>query len=309
MATFTYPVLLFSTLQAFNLRYFGTVPLWWAVSVFFIGVLAILAYRLPWLLHNLTKGISNDGYFIGDQHVYLNGILIKGADPKTFVHYGDTAYYSKDGKNVYGGTIKIPGADPSTFERIESKGSNYWRDKNQAYTRWHVIPGADGATFEYIGEGYARDAKHVYYQKRVLEGADPKIFQTIGDFIGRDHKRVYVMSYPANNIIDLQNFQLVKFNESEELFGKDSSHIYAISYNRENPLLPFPNADLKSFEVLESKYAKDDNQVYYYGHATKEPIILKEANPKTFVVERETVHYTDANDGENYYKDGAFYKK
>lgn len=109
-------------------------------------------------------------------HVYAEGVLLVGADPKTFVVLGD--YYGKDDRHVYWITHgeegpnphEIDGADPQTFATLP-EGDAVAKDKNHVYWMGALfpVPDADPATFvlmsgdcgTYCGY-FARDKNHVY---------------------------------------------------------------------------------------------------------------------------------------------------
>lgn len=299
-----YPVAIFLLLKLSGYHFFGTDPAWWAISVAIIAVLLNLMYGLPSKWNNLRMGISNDGYVVTDKHVYFNGYKIKKADPSTFHYYDELSGYSKDASHVFYNTKVVEGVHAPSFGSLEE---NYWKDDRLAYGRWGVIKGAEGKSFKYLGTGYAKDANHVYFGHDVVSGADTQTFVALEGFIGKDAQNVYVMSYAANNIKDVNAFELVKWND--DLFGKDNDHIYAVYYNRHNPLVPFPDVDMKTFEVLDDYYAKDAHRVYHYSYHRGDVKVIQEADPHTFVVEYDGYKNTNARDAKHHFISGELYQE
>jgi hypothetical protein len=80
-----------------------------------------------------------------------NLFLINGADPKSFqeefvlIENLFSIFYAKDKNYVYIDSIVIPGADPKTFEVLE--GGEYAKDKNHVYEFGTIIEGVLPETF------------------------------------------------------------------------------------------------------------------------------------------------------------------
>lgn len=299
-----YPAVVFLLLKLSGFRFFGTDPVSWAVGVAIIAVLLNLVYGLPSKWNNLRLGISNEGYVITDQHVYYNGKIINKADPATFQSYDDLSGYSKDANHVFYNTKVVEGAHAPSFRPLEHF---YWKDDRLAYGRWGVIRGADGKSFEYVGAGFAKDKDHVYFGHDVVKGADPHTFEALEKFIGKDAHEIYVKIYPAGNIEDVTGFELVKWND--DLLGKEDNRIYAVYYNRPDPLVPFPDADLSTFEVLGEYYAKDRHRVYHYSYHRGDVKVIPEADPQTFVVEFDGHKNTNAKDAQHHFTAGELYQE
>ncbi|TSC68916.1 MAG: hypothetical protein G01um101456_425, partial [Parcubacteria group bacterium Gr01-1014_56] len=157
------------------------------------------------------------GYSKDSVYVYLNGEIIVGADPKTFLIIGTPRftvnpemYYAKDTLHVYfDGTILV-GADPATFVLIPDVGvdvafrSHFAKDKSHVYDSYFgtLLQGADPVSFVVLNYAYAKDTNHVYSfapgilgdpDTVPLNGADPSTFtlvsgQTTYDAQDKDHK-------------------------------------------------------------------------------------------------------------------------
>lgn len=306
MLFFIYPSVVFILLYLFGYSFFGTNPLWWAVTLFVLGTFVSLLYGLPRQLYNLSKGVSNYDYCIKNNSVYFNGKRIKGADANSFTHFDNRGYYSKDKNHVYYNSKKIASADVASFQPLAGDiNNNYWHDKKNAYYKWNLISGADGASFVYAGQGYTLDKNNVFFEERLVKEADRTTFQPLKEYVGRDHKNIFVQSLLATNIKDNASFKLITI--SDEVFGKDNYQIYVLRYSPPFPLLPFPNADLETFEIVGEYYAKDKNQVYYYSYHNNDIIVLEEAIAENFILCFDNIRNTDATDGVHYYRSGVLH--
>jgi len=304
MMFFIYPSFIFIILAVLKFKFYGTDPIWWAAAIFLSGMVVALLYRLPSQLYNTFTGIANYGYFIKDASVYLDGKKIMGADANTFTHFNNRGYYSKDKNHVYYNASKLKNADATTFQPLANDNSDsYWHDKSNVYYKWNFIEGADGASFEYAGYLYAYDKNNVFFENTLLQGADRTTFKPIQTFVGRDAKNIFIRNVRATNIKDFSTFEMITQNEFE--FGRDKYQVYMIKYIESDYLVPFPDADPETFEVLGENYAKDRHRVYYYTY--QEIAVLENAIPETFVLHYDSIKNTDATDGIRYYKFGVLH--
>lgn len=303
---FMYPSIIFLLLYLLGYSFYETNPFWWFIVTLILGLLVTISYGLPRQWNNVSRGISNYGYFIKGKYVYFDGKIIKNAHPDSFTQFDNRGYYSKDKNNVYYNTKKIATADATSFRPLANDTTNnYWHDKHNAYYKWGIIPGADGASFTYVGEEYAYDAKNVFFQDKVLKEADRNTFRSLQGLVGRDDKNIFVQNKIVTNVNNPESFEIVTI--SDVAFGKDKTHIYALRYVLPFPMLPFPNADLDTFEVLGEYYAKDKNQVYNYSYHKSDILVLEEANPEKFMLFFDSTRGTDATDGKHYYKSGELF--
>jgi hypothetical protein len=306
MVFFIYPSLIFTILKLTGFAFYDTNPIWWAAATFVAGMVVSMLYGLPGKLYNVSRGISNYGYEITDKCVYFNGTKLKGADPETFTHFNNRGYYSKDKNQVYYNTQKLPDADADTFQPLANDDTNgYWHDAHNVYYKWNkIVAGADGASVVYAGNYYACDKTNVYFEDKRVSEADNGTFKSLTECIGRDAQNVFVRETPVK-VKDINTFEIITLQE--ETFGKDKDHIYALRYIPPFPLMPFPDADSESFEVVGEYYAKDKKQVYYYSNHVDSIQILKQANPQNFILHFDATRGTDATDGTRFYKSGVLY--
>lgn len=144
----------------------------------------------------LNSYTEKNYYGLDKFHVYYEGNIIQGADPKTFVSV-DHISYTKDKNNVYYYGSIVIGADAKTFE-IPSSG--FPKDRNAVYYSGQRVTGADPGTFKVLSD-FATDKNNVYYLNsgndgwslRIIPNANPYTFSIVGGGIGKDDKNVYII--------------------------------------------------------------------------------------------------------------------
>ncbi len=314
-ATFilSYPVVVFAILKLIDYPFWGTNVTTWLIVVSIISGGIIFLYGIPGMLINLGRGIQNDGYFKNDSYVFYDGNKISVADPISFTIITDDKFYAKDRKHVfYMGKI-VKDADPMTFTPIkevekdclDKETSVYWKDKENVYFKAKKIEGSDVGSFQHIMSIYGKDRNHVYYGNTILPKANPEKFRFLEDGIATDETSIFIFNKPVNIPVDLSSFEVVK--NGDYLFCKDKNNVYLLLYENPEPLVKVDGADVATFMLLERYYAKDKNQVYFYGYSklnTRALIHLTGANPDKFSVGYDDSTNSEATDGLNYYLSG-----
>ena len=237
--------------------------------------------------------------------VYYQGVEAPEYDVATIeVLENDGSDYLKDRNGVYyrfpysDGWQGIPydrieGADPSTFEMIEG---GYAKDKNRVYNNTRIIEGADPKTFELISDepsnsfSWSKDAYHVFKSGVIVEGAQPSIFKVLGHMFGIDAEHVFSGRYLIVGA-DPATFEII--NSNYPAYGKDKNHVYASTYNEENPIMV--GADPETFEMLEPPYSRDKDHIFIYAR------MIPEADVNTF----EILDYSYSRDKNHVYTDGS----
>ncbi|WP_455041795.1 DKNYY domain-containing protein [Leptotrichia buccalis] len=251
------------------------------------------------------KGADADtfepGIFSKDKNsVYVDKQKLKGISPKGFEILDNDLNFIKDYKNVFyldraeDGITFIPtvqnteGVDVATLESVgKSVFKDYFKDKNNVYIvaserefisadsintklNFYKLIGANPKTFELI-DNFGKDDKNVYFLDKKLKGIDAKTFEEISFNIVKDKNGLHILLNSDDSGIKTRNLKisgldLKTFKKLENGYYKDKNNIY---YNLDNNLYTIKNADLASFEVLNSPYsssiyfAKDKNNVYY----------------------------------------------
>jgi len=204
----------------------------------------------------------NGSFAVAGGRAYFRADAIAGSDGATFQALDDT--YAKDARQVWhcdtyrksqeywlikrSRAMVIDGADPATFRLLTQR---YTRDASSIYFEGVRFPVRDPATFEVLYSSYARDRLTGYYMRQVVPQSDGATFEGLSDHFARDKTRVWYsdinVSAPGPGVV-------------------------------EN--LPLPDADPKTFAVLDGDYAKDAKHVY------RRASIVPDANPQTFTAPR-----------------------
>jgi hypothetical protein len=105
-----------------------------------------------------------------------DGTFVEDNFPSIITPYG----YGKDSSVVYYASYGdkptiVKGADPATF--VSFGEGRFGKDDRRVYTAGRPIPKADAVTWRPLGKAYSCDAKRVFFQKDPLAGADPASFQ------------------------------------------------------------------------------------------------------------------------------------
>ncbi|WP_026749650.1 DKNYY domain-containing protein [Leptotrichia trevisanii] len=241
------------------------------------------------------------GIFSKDKNsVYVDKQKLKGISPKGFEILDNDLNFIKDYKNVFyldraeDGITFIPtvqnteGVDVATLESVgKSVFKDYFKDKNNVYIvanerefisadsintklNFYKLIGANPKTFELI-DNFGKDDKNVYFLDKKLKGIDAKTFEEISFNIVKDKNGLHILLNSDDSGIKTRNLKisgldLKTFKKLENGYYKDKNNIY---YDLDNNLSTIKNADLATFEVLNSPYsssiyfAKDKNNVYY----------------------------------------------
>ena len=236
------------------------------------------------------------GIFSKDKNsVYVDKQRLEGVSPKGFEILDNDLNFIKDYKNVFyldradDGITFIPkiqnieGVDIATLEFAGGYYSKYYKDKNNVYfmdnrdgkIKFKKLSYVNPKTFEMVDNTFARDDKNLYLFEYKLDGIDAKTFEKISSNIVKDKNGLYFLEdieKENENIeiktrkINIKGLDLKTFEHIDDYYYKDKNNIY---YDLDNNLYTIKNADLATFEVLNSPYsssiyfAKDKNNVYY----------------------------------------------
>ena len=236
------------------------------------------------------------GIFSKDKNsVYVDKQRLEGVSPKGFEILDNDLNFIKDYKNVFyldradDGITFIPrvqnieGVDVATLEFAGGYYSKYYKDKNNVYfmdnrdgkIKFKKLSYVNPKTFEMVDNTFARDDKNLYLFEYKLDGIDAKTFEKISSNIVKDKNGLYFLEdieKENENIeiktrkINIKGLDLKTFEHIDDYYYKDKNNVY---YDLDNNLYTIKNADLATFEVLNSPYsssiyfAKDKNNVYY----------------------------------------------
>jgi len=236
------------------------------------------------------------GIFSKDKNsVFIDKQRLEGVSPKGFEVLNSDLSFIKDYKNIFyldradDGITFIPkiqnieGVDIATLEFAGGHYSKYYKDKNNVYfmddrdgkIKFKKLSYVNPKTFEMVDNTFARDDKNLYLFEYKLDGIDAKTFEKISSNIVKDKNGLYFLEdieKENENIeiktrkINIKGLDLKTFEHIDDYYYKDKNNVY---YDLDNNLYTIKNADLATFEVLNSPYsssiyfAKDKNNVYY----------------------------------------------
>ena len=225
--------------------------------------------------------------------VFIDNQKLEGVSSKGFEVLADLFNFVKDYKNVYyldresdGITYKVKvldtkGIDIPSFEFFGYSYNKYFKDKDNIYflndkddkMEFEKLDGANPKTFEIVDDYFARDDKNVYFFNKKVIGVDAKTFEEVDYDIVKDKNGLHILIDSNETEIKTKNLKadgidLKTFKKLDNGYFKDKNNIY---YGLSGNLYKIKNADLQTFEVLNSPYsssvyfAKDKNNVYYNG--------------------------------------------
>ena len=159
----------------------------------------------------------------------------------------------------------------------------YERDATSVYYFDMRIEGADPNTFRQLKYPfYARDKQRVYYHSFVIPGARVDTFRLFDESYATDGRRAFFRGRPMP-LLNIKKFKVV--NE-ERYLSADHRFVFFET----QALL---NSHPQSFQVLNSWYWKDKNNVYFFT-LDAYPAVIPEADAETFVIDRDR-HAHDKN--------------
>ena len=246
--------------------------------------------------NNLVKN-GNEMYYLGEK------VNIKNPEKFEPIKISDDKYilYGKDDENIYvvtsdekyGYFKAIKNADKDTFEVME-KDTRYSKDKNNVYyAGYNVVQlqDVDKDSFVIADENaFSYNKKNVYYAGRKLNDISSNGFK-VTRLVNRpnipinflnDNKNIYkfIEEYEEetgelksvktavvkNPKVDSKTFEVFDYWEN---YFRDKNNVYYENELYKMGLKKIEGADRNSFEILNSEFSKDKNNVYYYGNKMK----------------------------------------
>lgn len=140
------------------------------------------------------------------------------------------------------------------------------------------------------------DGQYLYYGDKKIENSDSKSFTIIPEssYFAKDKNQVYYYSdsVPSEFFYIIKGADPQTFKPLTGYYSRDDRHIFAAEKI-------IDGADLSSFEIINNKYAKDKNTIYYYNDPacfecdnsymsdlsplrTEGLIIISDGSPSTF---------------------------
>jgi hypothetical protein len=152
--------------------------------------------------------------------------------------------------------------------------------------------------FVILNKAFAKDATTAYYKSRSFEYADVPTFEALDEHYAKDiNKAYYCSEYREGQnyyltkrqvILELKNADPTSFTSLENGYARDKANAWfegvnfnvkdttsLLSINRQFArdkfqaylnLTPVSGSHGPTFEVIDGNFAKDENNVYYYGY-------------------------------------------
>lgn len=177
---------------------------------------------------------------------------------------------------------------------IYSDGKHFYHqfkaDRNYDYPIYQIcdddyflrLKNTDENSFEVLNAIYSKDANKVYFYSRKIP-ADAATFQVIDELFAQDKNGIWYNGRIAK-IEYLNTFEVIKSSKKNEFhYAKDQFNVYANATIKIDKfsgyadlLLPLKSSDPDTFEDINSVWAKDKNNVYWFGK------VYKKADASTF---------------------------
>ncbi len=158
------------------------------------------------------------------------------------------------------------------------------------------IPKANILSFKIIAYPYSKDKNNVYYYQDKINDANAKTFQVVGGILSKDDINVYAATQKIMGA-DTETIEIVDdFDQYRDFYVKDANYVYYFFQNGLNKIID--KADSKTFEFLNSNYAKDKNYVYCRQRSIGKISKLEGADVDTF----EILSQRSAKDKNNFYE-------
>lgn len=246
--------------------YFLRMPNWIFSPIVILVPLVVVGLTYAPSIWLKSRGVNLTGVSVRGDTVYLNGSPWAGVDAPSFEVLHER--FSKDKNHVYMNSSRsvIEGADPKTFYVFEAANyGDYSRDAKNVFLRDKIIPGADPQSFKPLNNRtcpIGSDHSHVFVDYKTST-ADPASFAELSENYFKDHQRIYYYDYEGG-LIPVPEADLATFQVIDYSWSKDKTHVFTfVSDGKSMKVVVVPEADPATFTPLESDYAKDRAHVYY----------------------------------------------
>ena len=184
-----------------------------------------------------TSTNHSGNYAVDKNRVYFENKVVTNADPGSFKEVDWNI--GQDKFRVYKGERPTQLKDYNSLNKI---GRLMYTDGTSIYDAdFYILPDADAATFECVGENWYKDKKHVWWNTLSLPDVDVGTFRPI---------KKYSFRYGEKE----------EYNSCDFNYGKDTHHVFF----QDSIIL---GADPNSFEIIDFPDAEswtifDKNRIY-----------------------------------------------
>lgn len=235
-------------------------------------------------------------YFAKDsKYVYYKYKKITEADYNTF-RVDSVGTLARDKNHVFVLDYSfecsvVEGADPESYVYISNNNNQWAKDINYCYYFNRRID-ADVTSFYVINNLLAADKHYIYFSPSKTHYVDSLIsynlsgvLKAISSFVVYDDNKLYCVfstRYQDRYKMELfpyKDINALRFHSADSLVFSVDSCVYWYG----NPITDF--VDIATFKVIQKKYAKDANSVFYKGQK------IEGANPLSFNVLKDDSYY------------------
>ncbi len=220
----------------------------------------------------LNNGYCDNCYAKDKNNIYFSIHALENVDYDSFEVINER--YARDKDYVYDGDKKLEFVDVESFEVLVYEGDNrYLKDKNNIYWQKYstgnllILEDVDVESFEVLNEQYTKDKNNVRcfgdnYSGYILEESDPATFEILQGNFAKDKNNYYFHCRKLKNV-DQSTFEVLS-----DQYAKDKNNAYIQICSGGCELEKIKQADLETFELLEStllqlySYSKDKNNCY-----------------------------------------------
>ena len=232
--------------------------------------------------------------FIQYQNIFLNSDIknwLRENFPKKDAWWNkDLSFYKKLKQlknNIYTNEQKIfyyfdtKNVTSYDYPTYDYKISDHNKNNNSCFLE---LRDSEIKSFESLNSFYSKDLKNIYFCSRIIS-ADIKTFEVLNNLFAKDKNGIWYNGRLCKEIKDIASFEVIpqqNFNE-EFHFSKDKFNVYSghhstrIDYKGYATILKkITNSDPDTLKIINKVWAKDKNNVYWYGK------IYKKADAETF---------------------------
>ncbi len=232
--------------------------------------------------------------FIQYQNIFLNSDIkhwLRENYPKKEAWWNrDISFYKKLKKvrnNLYSNGKKgfyyfdYKYATPYDYPTYEPNISDKNNNNDSCFLELRDV---DVESVESLNTFYTKDSKHIYFCSRIIS-ADIRTFDVIENLFAKDKEGIWFNGRLCKEIKDIASFEvfpLHKYN-TDFHYAKDKYNVYSghsatrIEYKGYATVLKkLKNSDPSTFKIINDVWAKDKNNVYWYGK------VYKKADATTF---------------------------
>lgn len=216
-----------------------------------------------------TFSILGNGYAKDVNNVYLDGGILRYADPATFTLKGQNGQGAGNGATMGQGhghnTGNGAGNDYFPHDNAYNNGDGYGHGQQapsyhmssfEVFFAGKKVQGATASSFKDLGHGYGKDAFSAYYYGVKIPQSTGSSFEVLEGGYSKDAFHVY---FEGESV---ENSSGNSFKYLGSGYGKDAFHVYFRGQLIEGAMS-------SSFKIDTDGYSHDAFNTFYYGKKIK----------------------------------------